>query len=125
MSSELMRSTANVLEKLAEQLDQDEQGRKDVAHQERLKVANALGEKIASVTGEELSPAVLERIAASDHDVVSLFTKLAERAPHAEPPDPMGEAHNPNNDAAYTTKTARDQRTQSESDQQFLDWVMS
>lgn len=126
MSSELMRRTADVLEKVAEYIDQEEQARQEVVRQERLKVANDLKEKVASATGEELPQEVIEKIASSDRSVVDAFTKLAERQ-YNEPPEEMGVARNLGDDdnAVPLTKTAQKTEAVEQQGQAFVDWIMS
>lgn len=126
MSSEFMRRTADVLEKLAEHLDREELTRQDGARQERLKVATALSEKYAAATGEDLSKEILEQIADSNHDVIRVFEKLATRIPHNTPPDTMGESENPD-DVNTATGNSRSERTKtaaSDADQHFVNWIM-
>jgi len=127
MSSEFLRKTADVLEKLAERLDSEEAAQQKVAQDERMKLVTALGEKYASATGEELSSKVLEKIASSNADVLDTFTKLIDRGPKPENPDDMGDAHDPREDnRAYgASKTAMTKESAEEADRQFLDWVMS
>lgn len=127
MSSEFMRKTADVLEKLAERLDSEEVARQKVAQDERLKLATRLGEKYTAATGEDLSPEVLEKIASSNADVLDTFTRLVDRGPRSENPDDMGDAHDPREDnLAYgTSKTAMTKEAADQADDRFLDWVMS
>ena len=127
MSSELMRQTADVLEKLAEVLDADENQRQTTHQQERRTLAQKLGEKFAAVTGEDLAPEAIEKLASSDHDLVSIFHKLAERAPHPEMPDSMGTVADPSDDdTAHRGRGGQVKQAAAEdADRRFLDWVNS
>ena len=126
MSSDFLRRTADVLEKLAEQMDDQHVQQQEAVQAERRKTAETLGEKIASVTGEDVSPAVLERIVDSDEDVVQAFMKLAEQHV-AGPPDEMGEGVQPDdsNTRKPRTKTAQTKEAAAHADKQLLDWIMS
>lgn len=126
MSSELMRKTATVIEKLAEHLDQEEIRQHDTARQERMKVASALGEKYAAVTGEDLPQDVLSHIADSNEDVIKVFEKLATRIPHDTPPDNMGEGGSPDdqNTATGTSHKEREKTAAADANQRFVNWVM-
>jgi hypothetical protein len=125
MSADLLTKTAAVLEAVADQIDQQEQQREAAVHAERMKTAQSLGEKVAAATGEELPPAVLERIAASDDDVIEAFTKLAERAPEGEPEEMGSGGDIRDNAAAAETRREREKIASEEADQRFLDWVNS
>ena len=126
MSSEFMRRTADVLEKLAEHFDHQERVQQDETRQERLKIASALSEKYAAATGEDLPKEILEQIADSPHDVVRVFEKLATRVPHDTPPDTMGESENLDdvNTAVGGTRTERTKTAASDAEQKFVNWIM-
>lgn len=125
MSSELMRRTADVLEKMAEYIDHEEGARQEALRQTRLKVATDLSEKVAAATGENLPQEILEKIAA-DSSMVDAFTKLAEQQ-YNEPPETMGEARNLGDDdrAVPLTKTAQKAEEDEQQGRAFIDWVMS
>lgn len=124
--SQFMLKVADVLEKTATYIDENEAARQEAARAERRRTADTLNEKIAAATGERLSDAVLEKIAASDQDVVEAVVKLAER--HAErPPEELGEPGDirDNRVGTATTRAARIKEASQDADQHFLDWINS
>lgn len=126
MSSEFMRKTAEVLEKMADYLDEEETHHQAGIRQERQKTASALGEKIALATGEELPSEVLQRIVESDQDVLDAFTKIAGRAGVSASPEEPGEVGDMrDNDTARHTHTELTKEAAAETEQRFLDWIMS
>ena len=128
MSSEFMRKTADVLEKLAEHIDQEETRHQSAIRAERLKTAQALGEKIATVTGEEVSSAILEKIASADDEVLETFKKLAGQSSRVrnEAPDEPGDVGDmrDNNTASYTHEEQVKEASE-HADRRFVDWIMS
>jgi len=131
MSSELMRKTAAVLDVLADTLDADEQQRAQQQYAERRQLAQNISEKYAEVTGEDLSLDAIEKIASSDQDLVSVFTKLAARAPSTEAPEGMGASSDINDDHKPVSSHTKFQNNREklaaveDADQRFLDWVNS
>jgi hypothetical protein len=133
MSSELMRRTAEVLEKVAEHLDAEEQRRRDVVRHQRLETAQALGAKYASATGEELPPGAVEKLAASDTDLLAIFEKIASKrtGPDGAPDDmgtPSERRDQDRNNAASNGRyrDGQEKRAAAEdADARFLDWVNS
>lgn len=122
--SQFMLQVADVLEKVATYVDENEAARQEATRVERRRTADTLNEKIAAATGERLPDAVLEKIASSDQDVVEAVVKLAER--HAErPPDELGEPGDirDNRTGVATTKTARIKEASEDADQRFLSWI--
>jgi hypothetical protein len=126
MSSQLMRDTADVLEKVAAYIDQDVQARHEAVQAERLRIATELREKVATATGEDLPAEVIDKIASADPSVVDAFTKLAERQ-YNEPPEEMGAGQNLGDDdnAVPLTKTAQQAEAVDRQGEAFVDWVMS
>ena len=127
MSSEFMRKTAAVLEKMADYLDEEETRHQEGVRQERQKTAESLREKIALATGEELSSEVLQRVVESDQDVLEAFTKIANRV-GASPtaPDEPGEVGDiGDNDTSTRDPQQMTKEAAAESEQRFLDWIMS
>lgn len=126
MSSELMRQTADVLEKLADWLDTTAQQQQAEKKAERRKVAQQISEKYAAATGEELPAQSVEKIASSDEDLVAILTKIAERAPQGETPDAMGNAEDPRDNETATQKRGGQEKIAGEDvDRRFVDWIMS
>lgn len=130
MSSELLRNTADVLEKLADVLDADEHTRLSQLRAERHRMAQRIGEKYAEVTGEDLAPGAIEKIASSDQDLVTVFAKLAERAPTGDAPEGMGAVTDISDDDRPTpSSTARfrnsreKQAAAEDAEQRFLNWI--
>lgn len=125
MSRDFLLKTAEVLEKLAEQLDQEEVQRQKIAQTKRLRFAQELGEKVAQITGETLSSDVLEKIASSDEAVVAALTKLAER--NMGPPDDLGGPSDirDTNAIVATSRTERVKEASAHADDRFIDWIMS
>ena len=130
MSSELLRNTADVLEKLADVIDADEQVRTQQLRAERHQLAQRIGEKYAEVTGEDLAPTAIEKIASSDQDLVAVFQKLAERAPSGEAPEGMGAATDRDDDdktpPSSTTRFRNSREKQAAAEdagQRFLNWI--
>lgn len=124
--SQFMRQVADVLEKTAMYIDENEAARQEAARAERRRTADTLNEKIAAATGERLPDAVLEKIASSDQDVVEAVVKLAER--NAErPPEELGEAGDirDNRSGVPATRTARVKEASEDADQRFLSWINS
>lgn len=124
--SQFMQQVADVLEKVAAHLDENEAARQEAARVERRRTAETLNEKIASATGERLSDAVLEKIAASDQDVVEAVVKLAER--NAErPPDALGESGDMRDGrtSVATTHAGRVKEAAEDADSRFLEWINS
>jgi|MudIll2142460700_1097286.scaffolds.fasta_scaffold00003_140 hypothetical protein len=125
MSDKFLNQVADLLEKVAVHLDEEEAARKEAQRAERRKVANRLSEKIAASTGEALPDDLLEKLAASDQDIVDTVVKLAERQ-GAQPPDEMGEPGDINDRATVIrTKTAQAKEAAENADAQFMNWVMS
>jgi hypothetical protein len=133
MSSELLRRTADVLEKVAEHLDAEENHRRETVQHERLQTARALTEKYASATGEELPPGTVEKLAASDADLLAIFEKIAARTDGAATGDPdnMGTPSDRSDRGAPTPTNSRyrdgqEKRAAAEdADQRLVDWCMS
>lgn len=128
MSSEFMRQVANVLEKVAEHLDQQEHQQQETARVQHEQMAKALNEKYAAITGEELSPEVLERM--SDETILRAVEKLTEKtaattttASSNEEPEAMGEGANIDNRNTQS-RQERVKQAADDADQHFLDWVM-
>jgi len=125
MSQAFLNQVADLLEKVATHLDDEEAARKEAQRVERRKVANRLSEKIAASTGEALPDDLLEKLAASDQDIVDTVVKLAERQA-AQPPEEMGEPGDINDRATMSrTKTAQTKEAAENADAQFMNWVMS
>jgi hypothetical protein len=132
MSSELMRQTADVLEKLAAHLDIEDQQRQETMRSERRQMAQALSEKYAAATGEELPPASIEKLAASDQDLLVIFEKIAERTGHAtsSAPDDMGtpsdrrDGDGPATPGRYHNQQEKTAAAE-DADQRLIDWCMS
>jgi len=111
-----MRQVADVLEKTAELLDQQESAQQQQVRSEREKISQELGEKIASVMGEEFSPETLKRVVNADPEIAEAFHKLAARLPGNEAPDELG-------DVAEDT-TADYEFDKTAADKQFYNWIM-
>lgn len=124
MSSQFMHNVANLLEKVAAYIDQEENVRTQAIQTERKKIAQALNEKIATATGEELNPELLEKIAAADPNIIDTVIKLAERT-NAQPPDTVGEPSNLDDNNTYNNKNMRVKEAAAQADNQFLNWIMS
>ena len=117
---------ANVLEKTADLLDAQEQEKTAAAREERQKVTTALAEKYAAATGEELSENIIEKLAASDVDLVSAFNKLASRVDDNTEPEDLGEPGDmPDAEPVFMTKKAAVEARSQAADDRLLSWIMS
>jgi len=136
MSSELMRRTAAVLEKTADYLDTEDRRQQDTIRSERRQVAQTLSEKYAAATGEELPPGSVEKLAASDKDLLAIFEKIAAKTTGTSggAPDDMGTPsdRNDRNDRSTPAPTAGKYRDGQEkraavedADERFVDWINS
>jgi hypothetical protein len=127
MSSEFLRHTADVLEKMAEYLDHQETQQQETQRNEQRKVAAELNEKIAAATGEPFSAETLERLISSDPQTASLLVKLAARSERPESPDELGSPGDlrDGETARSLTKTAMTKESQQHADGRFLDWILS
>jgi hypothetical protein len=136
MSSELMRRTAAVLEKTADYLDAEDQRQRDVVRTERRQVAQTLSEKYAAATGEELPPGSVEKLAASDKDLLTIFEKIAARTTGTAngAPDDMGtpsdrsDRNDRGTPAPATGKYHDGQEKRAaveDADARFVDWINS
>ena len=132
MSSELMRRTADVLEKLAEHLDGEDHRQREALRTERRQVAQALSEKYAAATGEELPAGSVEKLAASDKDLLVIFEKIAAKTDGTTSgaPDDMGTlSDRRDGDGAPTSGRYRNQQEKTaaveDADARFLDWCNS
>lgn len=117
---------ANVLEKTADLLDAQEQEKTAAAREERQKVVTAFAEKYAAATGEELSDHVIEKLAASDVDLVGAFNKLASRVDSNTEPEDLGEPGDmPDAEPVFMTKKAAVEAQNQAADDRLLSWIMS
>jgi flagellar motor switch protein FliG len=114
MSSEFLRKAANVMEKFAALLEEQEVTQQRGVAAEQEKTAAALSEKLASALGEEISTADIERL---DPSSLKTLQKIAARLPQNEAPENMGDV---DDDGAHQDKTAS-----TDADKAFVDWVMS
>jgi hypothetical protein len=124
MSREFLLKTADVLEKLAEHLDQEEARRQEAIHKAQTKTAEDIGKRFANKTGEMLSESLLAKIA-ENKDIADIFTKLAEQ--NEDTPDNFGEASDikDNNSGAPTSRKEQIKEASVNADDQFMNWVMS
>jgi hypothetical protein len=117
---------ANVLEKTADLLDAQEQEKTAAAREERQKVSKALAEKYAAATGEELSENIIEKLAASDVDLVGAFNKLASRVDNNAEPEDLGEPGDmPDAEPVFMTKKAAVEAQSQAAESRLLSWIMS
>jgi hypothetical protein len=126
MMSDFMRDVANVFDKIAEHLDQEETARQDLAQAERHRTVETLSEKYASVTGEQLSATDKDRIANSDQDLIKIFEKLAERTYTSEELEDMGAGENLAEQETAQPETRREfeKQASAEADERMLNWIM-
>jgi predicted house-cleaning noncanonical NTP pyrophosphatase (MazG superfamily) len=122
MSDKFLENVANLLEKVAEYLDQEEA---ETLNKQR-QVTKTLSEKIASATGEEFTPELLEKLASTDQTIIETLVKLAERSTQTQPLDDIGEPSNigDTNDVVHS-KNAHIKEANSQANDQFLNWIMS
>ncbi|MGD9209169.1 MAG: hypothetical protein PVI90_00260 [Desulfobacteraceae bacterium] len=124
MSREFLLKTADVLEKLAEYLDQEEARRQEDIHAAQTKIAEDLKERFSNKTGDTLPNNLFEKIAA-DKDIADVFDKLAGRE---ETPDNFGEAsdiRDNNNSGTLTSRKDQIKEASINADDQFMNWIMS
>lgn len=125
MSSEFMRNVADVLEKVAEHLDNEQYQQQETVRQQREELSKALNEKYAAVTGEELSAEVLEHM--SNEKLRLAFEKLTEKTAAStisdEEPEEMGRGANIDT-RADLSKRDRVKQAAADADEGFLNWVM-
>lgn len=116
---------ATVLEKTADYLDAQENEKTAAVHTERRKMISAFAEKYAAATGEDLSDNVMDKLAASDVDLVGAFQKLAARVDTDTAPEDLGEPGDlPDGEPVYTTKKAALEAHKEASESRFLNWIM-
>lgn len=125
MSSELMRKTATVLEKLAEYLDKTYSDEQNNMRQERLKVAADLNQKLNHFLGDSLSEQEMERVAEST-EAMQLLEKIASRITLKQgAPDSLGESAGvEDQNTAITSREERTKTASSDADVRFLNWIM-
>lgn len=124
---QLLTKVANVLDTLADMLDQQEQQVKQEQQGERLKVASQIRETYSQVTGEELPEETVEKIASHDENVLKMVQKLANSMGtknYDGGVDTLGEPSNMDTSAVYTTKTAARKATVEQASEAFLSFIM-
>jgi len=119
-----MRQTADLLEKMAEAYDRDEQQRVAQVTQERTKTAQDLREKIARITGEDVPVQTVERMVASGQDVTALITKMAGHSTLDEAPDSMGSSRDIR-EANANSRDTREKTASEDADARMYNWVMN
>lgn len=128
MSSELMRRTADVLEKVAHYLDEQETHHETVQTEQRQKLAHDLSDEISKVMGEELTVNQINKLASAEPELLETIVKLASsRSISTETPDELGEGAtvDENNTAAAMTNKDRIKEAAAAADERILDWIMS
>lgn len=116
---------AAVLEKTADFLDAQEHEKTAAICNERRKMVSAFAEKYAAATGEDLSSRVIDKLTASDVDLVGAFQKLAARIDANTAPEDLGEpGDHPDNEPVYTTKKAALEAREKTAEANFLNWIM-
>lgn len=128
---QLLEKVANVLDNLADMLDQQEQHVRQEQRGERLKVASQIRETYSQVTGEELPEETVEKIASHDENVLKMVQKLANSMStrnYDGGVDTMGEPSNMDmdmdTDAVYATKTAARKASVEQASDAFLSFIM-
>jgi hypothetical protein len=118
-NSQLLRDTADVLEKVAEHMDQQA----SVVDSERAAAHAAQVSELSTKVGSkvDVDDATLGRIA-EDPALVEIVTKLASDSD--APPDDMGEGHDlDEGNTATRTKTGSAQGEMAPEDARLLAWV--
>lgn len=119
---------ANVLEKTADYLDSQAAEKTAAAEDARRKLVGEFSERYTAATGEELSEQVVEKLAASDENLLTLVQKLAARiegASDGDAPDDLGEPGDmPDGEPVYTTKQAALAASVKTAEDNFLNFVM-
>ena len=125
MADQFLYRVADLLEKVAEQFDQEHRAEATRKQQEQRQIAASLQEKVASTTGDSIPSHIWEKIASSDSEVVDAVIKLAER--HVAPPEELGEPGDIRDGQinGTLTKTARVKEAHAEAESRLLDWIMS
>lgn len=124
MADQFLYHVADLLEKVAQHLDQEYRSDEERKQQEHRQLAATLHEKVAAVTGDTLPAHIWEKIATSDTEVVDAVIKLAER--HAAPPEDLGEPGDIRDGQTNGfTKTARVKEAHEEAESRLLNWIMS
>lgn len=118
---------ADVLEKTANYLDNQEAEKTAAAQDARRQLVNEFSERYTAATGEDLSEQIVEKLAASDENLLALFQKLAARIESNtnEAPDDLGEPGDmPDSDPVYTTKKAALAANVKSAEDNFLGFIM-
>lgn len=118
---------ADVLEKTANYLDNQEAEKTAAAQDARRQLVNEFSERYTAATGEDLSEQIVEKLAASDENLLALFQKLAARIESNtnEAPDDLGEPGDmPDSDPVYTTKKAALAANVKSAEDNFLSFIM-
>lgn len=119
---------ATVLEKTADYLDAQDAEKTAAAQAERRQLITDFSEKYATATGEELPEKVIEKLAASDVNLLSAFQKLAAYVDgnSTDAPDDLGEPGDmPDGEPVFMTKKAALEAKTRAAEDSFLDFIMS
>lgn len=116
---------ADVLEKVAEHLDAQDHEKTAAAVAGRRELVAQFEQQYAQATGEDLDPALAEKLASSDENLLAAFQKLAERVSTVDgEPDNLGGPSNTPNDHVYMNKAAEMRARAQEADYSFLNFIM-
>ncbi len=105
--SDFMLKVADVIDKAAALLDVQESEKQTVVKTARDRTVKALAEKFAAATGDELPTEMLEKLAASDEDVLTTVSRLVEKT--GGPVESLGGSSEKTAGAQPQTKAERTQ----------------
>ena len=110
---ELLLNTATVIEKVAEYIESLESSRVVETKQEQKKTASKVAEKLSELTGDTMDASLIDKLAETDPQILTLLSKMAGDSNTVEP---MGEPKD------KTVKTAADMAP---AERAFVDWIAS